>query len=802
MIDFRTLGGIDLREADGPAIRSVLSQPKRLAFLAYLALERPGHLHRRDSLIGVFWPELEDERARAVLRRSLHYLRRSLGEGVLAGHGEEAVGVSEDGLRCDALEFERAVEAGDRARALELYGGDLLDGLFVPGAPEFERWLDRRRWELRDRATQAAWEMAERELEDGNPVGAAHWGRRAFAIDAFGEAGLRRLLALLDRLGDRAGAVLAYEEFARRARAEGVEPAPETLALVQEIRERHEPVPVEEAFGPTRDAGAKTSAAPPHGRELPQGRPTGGGFAVPLPDDDPAGAGHSGIAVEQRRIARSRSLPGVPLAAMLSLLVIVPVLTLAALFSRTSLPAARSPMNSLVVLPLENLSGDPTQDYFADGVTDALIGELAKIGALRVISRTSAINYKGVSKPIPVIGRELDVDAVVEGTVLRSGDRVRIRVQLIEAATDDHLWAESYDRDLRDILSLQSEIAEAVAREISVQILPDERTRLVGSLTVDRQAFDHYLQGRYHLSKLTKEEIHQAMEHFDSAIRADPSYASAYVGLAKSYELLGYVMTGGLPPIVSRTKAAEAARKALEIDDQLAEAHTILATVNHHNWQWAEAEKGFQRALELNPNYSSSAYAGYLVTLGRTEEALAEIDRVQQVDPLSVSLRWAAGMIAYEARRYDEAVSTLSRVIEMAPEFEHAYWTLGLTYLAQGRTGEAIALLEEARTRLEGQLSVLSVLGMAYGRAGRRAEAEELLDEITELSRRRYVPAGNFLDIHLGLGNTDEAFAWLEKAYQAGSTYVTHLKVLPEVDAIRPDPRFDDLLRRIGLPSG
>lgn len=329
--------------------------------------------------------------------------------------------------------------------------------------------------------------------------------------------------------------------------------------------------------------------------------------------------------------------------------------------------------------------------------------------------------------------------------------------------------------------------------------MPHEQARFA-SRPVNRKAFDHYLQGSYHLSKLTKGQIHKAIEGFERSIHEDPSYAPAYVGLAECYSFLGKVMLGGLPPVVSSVKAAKAAGRALEIDDQLAEAHAVLARVNHYNWEWAEAEKGFQRALELNPNNSSvrAGYAMYLTTLGRTEEANAEIDRAQQLDPLSVGLRWTAAMIAYQARRYDEATESLLRIIEISPEFEHSYWTLGLTYLAQGMTGEAIELLEAARTQFQGQLTILSVLGMAYGLAGRRDEAMELLAEFSALSRNEYIPAGNFLDVYLGLGDKDQAFFWLEKAYQERSHYVTHIGVLPEVDSIRSDPRFNDLLGRIG----
>jgi eukaryotic-like serine/threonine-protein kinase len=471
------------------------------------------------------------------------------------------------------------------------------------------------------------------------------------------------------------------------------------------------------------------------------------------------------------------------------------------LLVREKRPALASPITSLVVLPLENLSGDLAQEYFVDGITDALTGELAKVGALHVISRTSAMHYKGTKKALPEIARELKVDAAVCGSVVRSGGRVRVRAQLIHAATDGHLWAETYERDLRDVLSLQSEIASAIARQIQVRITSAEQARLASVRPVNRKALDDYLQGRYHKNKMTKEHLHQAIEYFQNAIGEDPTYAPAYVGLAECYNALSTVMVGGLQPTVARIRAAEAAQKALAIDSELAAAHAALAYVKHYNWEWAEAEREFKRAIDLNANYAIARanLALYLSTRGRVEEALAEVSQARQIDPLSLPIRWTAGLILYEGRRYDEAIEHFRRMIEIAPDFHHAYWTLGYTYLANGMVDEAIAITEIGTRLSKRDQSLLTALGRTYGLTGRRPEAHKVLHELAELAKREYVPPAAFVDIHLGLGNKDQAFAWLEKAHQERSNYIAHLKVLPEVDPLRSDPRFDEMLRRIGL---
>jgi serine/threonine-protein kinase len=467
--------------------------------------------------------------------------------------------------------------------------------------------------------------------------------------------------------------------------------------------------------------------------------------------------------------------------------------------SSSSLPAGE--IKSLVVLPLQNLSGDPSQEYFADGMTDALIGDLAKIRGLQVISRTSAMHYKGTKKPLNEIASELKVDAVVEGTVLRSGDRVQVRAQLIRVATDRHIWSGTYERDLRDVLVLQSEIAQAVVREIQIKIMPAERARLTTNRPVNRKAFDDYLQGRFlFLNKATEENLHKAISFFQSAIKEDPTYAPAYVGLAECYNLLGSVMMGGRPPTDVRRQVEEAVRKALEIDNNLAEAHAALGVVNHYNWDWAAAEQEFKLAIELNPNYANAHtfYGAFLICTGRTEEAIAEANRAQQLDPFSLAISSHRAFILENARRYDEAIEQFRRVIAMDPNQYQAHWFLGHTYAAAGRLDEAIATSEKA-VAISRTPGALGFLGMNYGFAGRKAEANKILNELLELNRRRYVTPPALVSVYIGLGDKDQAFFWLEKAYQERSYYMAYLKVFPAADSLRSDPRLDNLLRRMGL---
>ena len=465
---------------------------------------------------------------------------------------------------------------------------------------------------------------------------------------------------------------------------------------------------------------------------------------------------------------------------------------------------SQTEIKSLAVLPLENLSGDPAQEYFVDGITDELIGDLAQLTPLRVISRTSAMHYKGTKKSLPQIAQELQVDAVIEGTVQRADGRVRVRAQLIEARSDRHLWAQTYERDLQDVLKLQSDIAQAIAREVRAKLTPAELAQLASRKPVHPKAFDDYLQGRYlYWNKRTVVNLRKAIEYFESAIREDPTYALPYVGVADCYNSMGSVQIGALPPPEGRRRAEEAALKALELDPTLAEAHTALGVVRHYSWDWAAAEEEFKRAIKLNPNYANAHnfYASYLMSRGRTDEVFAASNRARELDPLSLAISAQRGFLLFLARRYDDSVEQLRGIIVTDPNHYQAHWFLAHTYAANGQLDEAIAAAEKAAALSARSPGALGILGMVYGLAGKKDEATKVVGELLELNERRYVTPAALVFSYTGLGDKDQAFVWMEKSYEERSNFMAYLKAIPLLDPLRSDPRFADLLRRVGLPA-
>ncbi|HEU4933287.1 MAG TPA: tetratricopeptide repeat protein, partial [Pyrinomonadaceae bacterium] len=485
-----------------------------------------------------------------------------------------------------------------------------------------------------------------------------------------------------------------------------------------------------------------------------------------------------------------------------ALLVVIPLVLAALAYALYRREPPRPAMSSIMVLPLENISGNSTEEYFADGMTDALIGDLAKISGLHVISRTSSMHYKGTKKSLPEIAREIKVDAIVEGTVQRSGDRVVVRTQLIHAPTDRHLWVGDYTRDVRDVLDLQSEIARAVAQEVRIQMTPAEQARFASRRPVRPKAYDDYLQGRYlYWNKRTEENLNKAIAHFQSAIKEDESYAPAYVGLADCYNALGAVQVASMPPLEARRHAEEAATKALQLDSGLGEAYSALGYVKHYNLDWTAAEQNHKRAIELNPSYANAHnfYASYLMSRGRIDESIAASNRARELDPFSLSISAQRGFLFENARRYDEAIEQLRNVIAMDPNHYQALWILGHTYAANKQFDEAVAAAEKAVDVSQRTPGALGILGLVYGLAGRKAEATKILNELLELNKTRYVTPAAFVNVYVGLGDKEQAFVWLEKAYQERSNFVAYLKVFPLVDPLRSDPRFDELVRRIGL---
>jgi TolB-like protein/DNA-binding winged helix-turn-helix (wHTH) protein/Flp pilus assembly protein TadD len=470
-----------------------------------------------------------------------------------------------------------------------------------------------------------------------------------------------------------------------------------------------------------------------------------------------------------------------------------------AAYFRLTRPGRSGNVRSLAVLPLENLSHNPAEDYFADGMTEALINNLAQMGALRVVSRTSVMQYKGGRKPLPEIAHQLRVDGVVEGSVLRAGDRVRISVQLIHAPTDQHLWAKSYDRDLRDVLALQSEVAQAIAAEIRTKLTPQEQTRLPAARRVERDAYDAYLQGRYLFwNRWTQDGLTKSVEFFQQAIDKDPGYAQAYAGLAECYNTLGAFQF--LPPEDAYPCAKAAATRALELDDKLAEAHSSLGVVKIlYEWDLASAEREFQRAIELNPQYAQahSLYGRCLVLRDRPDAGLAQVKRAQELDPLSLVINTDLAAAFGFAGQYDEAIAQSRKVLEMDPNSWRGYERLGWAYERKGMYKEAIVAFQKA-VNVSGEPRSLTNLGCAYAAAGKRKEARKLVERLQELSKRRYVSAMHIAMIYAALGEKEAAFEWLDKAYERRENLIW-LKAEGRFEKLYGDPRFTDLLRRVGL---
>jgi TolB-like protein/DNA-binding winged helix-turn-helix (wHTH) protein len=453
-------------------------------------------------------------------------------------------------------------------------------------------------------------------------------------------------------------------------------------------------------------------------------------------------------------------------------------------------------VHSLAVLPLENLSGDKEQEYFADGMTGALIADLAQIRSLRVISRTSAMHFKGSKETLPQIGRELQVDAVVEGAVVRRENRVRITAQLIEVSSDQHLWARTYERDLKDTLGLQDEIARDITEQIRIELTPKERGLLMHAHAVDPEAQDAYLRGRYWNSEMTPEGARKALAYFQKAIAKDPNYAVAYAGVAESFNILG--LTLSLPLKEAFLKQKQATIRALQLDPSLADAHVSLAQVKWgYDWDWSGAEDEFKQAIALEPNYALGhmSYSGYLLAMGRVDDAVKESERSRDLDPFSIPTNWWLGQTLYHARRYDDALRQDRRGLEMYPDSSMLYHAMADVYEQEKMFPEAFAARQQALRLLNA--SFINTLDAAYRRSGYRGYLLKSAQNL-ELGQNSLGVA----HIYALLDDEPRAIAALERAYEEHNTGVLFLRTAPELDSIRSSPRFRDLVRRIGFPPG
>lgn len=714
MIRLEVLGRTELARSSGGGGPPLTAQPKRFALLTYLAAARPRGFQRRDSVLVLFWPESGEARARNALNQAVHALRSKLGEGVVLSRGREEIGVNGERLWCDVVAFDEEFAARRYADALDHYRGELLRGFHVTDAPGFERWVDTERSRLRRQAQAAATALADQREGEGNPVGAARWLERALEISSSNESLMRRLVSLLDRAGDRAGALRAYERFALDLRALGMEPSPETQELVSEIR----------------------------GRRVIHGVP-----------EEPSGSDDAKI-------------------------------------------------RSLAVLPLDSLRDEPEQQVFAEGLTEAFIGELAQIDSLRVISRQSVLRFRDSEDPLDEIADALGVDAVIEGSVLRVEDRVRLSLQLIQVEPETHLWAEAFERDLADVLALQREVARSVAERVEGALAEGPGDKMTLPARIEPAAFDEFLLGAAPLVDGRVEEYPKAIEHLQKAVELDPTFGEplAWITLAYANMTAG----GFLSPDDAREPMVEAAHRALEIDDELGPAHLAHAlTLQFFERDWEGAREAYRRASVERAATVFEPWKGWLILFlagqGRFEEALSRARDEYQKDPLGPT-SWIMGYSLHKARRFEDAIERFEVTLQTWPAFPFTMPFLAASYAFADRKEEAI---RAARRSLE--IAPDNQLFMAYSAAtlARSGEADDARELSTRLRDRRsegYVDPYNLALAAAGLGDTNEALDELDRLVEEGSTQSWAIPAEPFFDPLRSDPRFNAVLDRLDLP--
>jgi DNA-binding SARP family transcriptional activator/TolB-like protein/Tfp pilus assembly protein PilF len=751
---------MDVRSSGDEGSLPLSVQPKRLALLVYLALDEATGFRRRDSAVAYFWPELDTPHARGALRQALHSLRRLIGDEAIVVRGEEEIGVRRDAVRCDAVSFRECTEAGRHDEALTLYRGDFLDGFFAADvAPEFEQWVEGTRSDLRRRAAKSAWSLAYARRTDGDLAGASALAHRASRLESGDENCVARLIAFLDEIGDRGGALEAYSELALRLRREfDAEPSPETQALVDRVRRR--------------------TIAAPHA-------PPSEAAAVHAPPTSlPAHPRHEPTRSRARRIGALAAIVAVGVGVVAT--------------ARHAVLASERPY-SIAVLPLQDLSGDTSRAYVAEGVTDQLITDLAQLGTLDVINRRTMMTYRASPKSAREIAADLHVDAVLSGTIQNIGDTVRMTAQIVLAGDDRAIWAQTLEGARGELLHMQREAARSAAQRIRGVLLPSPQSGLPRLRTFDPEALDLYIKGRYFWNKRGPGLL-ASVGLFTRALDVDPTFALAYSGMADAYVQLGY--GNGLPPGDAFPKARAAATRALSLDSTLAETHATRAYEHmSYDWDWTAAERAFRRAIEINPSYATAHewYGLFLAAMGRFDDARAQEERAEELDPLSIAIAGTSAWVSYYAGDYEAAERRLRVALR-----EDSTFALGHLYL--GRVHEATQSPDSAFAQYEatGPLRtwVPTVAGKAYllGRLGRTGEARAILADLESRSKTSYVTPFGIAVVHVALQQPDSAFAWLDRALAERSNWMVWLNRDPRWAPIRADPRFAALTRRVGLP--
>lgn len=763
MIHLRTLGHLDLRDANGAEVRAIIGQPKRFALLAYLAQAGHQGFRRRDTITALFWPELDQEHARGALRQALRFLRRELGNGVVAARGEEEIGIHAAALRSDVPEFEDACDSGRFADALALYRGDFLEGLFVSEASaELEHWIDQERNRLRRRAAEASWALADQWRTAGDTVRASSMAQRAAGLSPGSETELTRLIRFLDDLGDRAAALATYEEFARRLRQEfGAAPSPETQALIQAVRERTStvapPPPPRTARAPLQSIASRepTPTAPPD-------------RAPPVP-----------TAAEVPRVPQRLLVP----LALLGLLLLSVYLVAFSTRDRHVVVA---------VLPVRGLPGD--SGGLAEELTDELIADLAQIPTLRMINTSTMLKYRD-STPQEVM-RARRVNWVVVATMRRRGDSIRLTAELVPTGSDVAVWTGVFDGNGVDLFRMRRAVALEVAER-----LKGNRTDLAAGHSVAQEAQDEYVRGRFWWNRRNRSNLFKAIDAFNAALEVEPTFAPAYAGLADAYAQLGY--GGFLRPEDAFLKAKAAARRALELDSTLAAPHATLGFATmYYDWDWAGAEREYRLAIARNPSYATAHewYGLFLAAMGRFDEAQDQERQALELDPLSVPIAATAGWVLHYSGKQDQAEAVLRTALRTDSTFAIGHLYLGRVLQFRGQPDSALAHFARMGP-LRSWIPNIAGEAYVYAEMGRRDAAEAALARLDSLARTEYVTPYAVALVYAALGERDQAFAWLDRAVAERTHWLLWLARDRRWAPIRDDPRFAALQRRVGLPD-
>ncbi|MDB4870418.1 MAG: transcriptional activator protein [Gemmatimonadales bacterium] len=781
IIRLQTFGALDLQAPDGSELRSVLAQPRRVALLAYLALATPRGPHRRDRLLVLFWPDQDEAHARNALSQAVYFLRNALGADVVVSRTADELALDMGTVWCDAIAFDQAVDARRYIEAVELYRGELLAGFHVAGAAaEFAAWLDTTRATYARRYETALRSIAAEREAAGDLAGALVWRRRVAAQDPLNSDAALQLMRAFAAAGDPAAAI-------RHARVH------ETL--LHEEMDAHPDARITQLVKTLQSPPASTVMNSP-----PQAPPAPAASAVSeqatpvstaLPPAPPTSA-RTEIArgPARRRLLRWRYAAGAALGLMGAAL---------AMFAFTHKAAPDLTSSCVAVIPLANYSGDRSQDDLADAVTDALITELARYQRLSVISRTSVAQYKATRKPLPEIARELGCNAVVEGSVVRGGNRVLVDAQLVNALADRHLWAERYERDAADLPALERDIADAIAMRLNASGRFDDsaldgKPARASARRVDPIVYGLYLRGRDAALSRNPTGLRQAIAFYKEAIRRDSTFALGYAGLADSYRLAGGF--GFMPEDFAVDSAPAMARAALALDGSLSEAHTSLAGTLTDAGDWLGAEREFRRALQLAPSNALAHhwYAILLITLDRKQEALHEIRRARELDPLSQAIRGTTTMIETYVGIRSPTAPPLPQSTIVDPNHPGTAAARSVNLARAGRCSEAGAENKHAQQLAPDENMMLISRVSVMLLCGDRGGAKSLLAQVER--RPQIGLQGVYVaEVHAKLGETDSAFMWLSRTHW-GMANRMHLRIDREWKPLRTDPRYRELLRK------